>query len=160
MKYEFTNDFLTGIEFIDKQHARLFELANQTYDLLHDELVTDKYDRIVDVLAALRAYTKPHFADEAEFMKGIDFQSSWSEKHEHLTFIAKLDSIDLDKIDENQQAHILEVLDFLARWLTGHIKGADVRIGAAVKAMTSAEKEKADALAAKMLEKIEAEKES
>ena len=30
MKYEFTDDFLTGIEFIDKQHARLFELENQT----------------------------------------------------------------------------------------------------------------------------------
>ena len=64
MKYEFTDDFLTGIEFIDKQHARLFELANQTYDLLHDELVTDKYDHIVDVLAELRDYTKTHFADE------------------------------------------------------------------------------------------------
>ncbi|MDD6127637.1 MAG: hypothetical protein PUB60_05760, partial [Veillonellaceae bacterium] len=70
-----------------------------------------------------------------------------------------LDSIDLDKIDEDQQAHILEVLDFLAHWLTGHIKGPDVRIGEAVKAMTGAEKEKAEALAAKMLEKIEAEKE-
>ena len=148
LKYEFTDDFLTGIEFIDKQHARLFELA-----------VTDKYDHIVDVLAELRDYTKTHFADEEEFMKGINFQYIWSEKHQHLTFIAKLDSIDLDKIDEDQQAHILEVLDFLAHWLTGHIKGPDVRIGEAVKAMTGAEKEKAEALAAKMLEKIEAEKE-
>ena len=121
--------------------------------------MTDKYDRIVDVLAELRDYTKTHFADEEEFMKGINFQYIWSEKHQHLTFIAKLDSIDLDKIDEDQQAHILEVLDFLAHWLTGHIKGPDVRIGEAVKAMTGAEKEKADALAKEMLEKIEKEKE-
>ena len=154
MKYEFTDDFLTGIEFIDKQHARLFELANQAYDLLHDELVTDKYDRIVDLLGELRDYTKTHFADEEEFMKGIDFQYIWSEKHAHLTFIAKLDAIDLEKVDENQQAHLLEVLDFLAKWLTFHIKGADARIGDIVSAKQGEEKETADKLAAEMLEKI------
>ena len=54
MKYEFTNDYLTGIEAIDQEHAHLFELANQTYDLLHDELVTDKYDKIVDLINELR----------------------------------------------------------------------------------------------------------
>lgn len=154
MKYEFTDDFLTGIEFIDKQHARLFELANQAYELLHDELVTDKYDRIVDLLGELRDYTKTHFADEEEYMKGIDFQYIWSEKHAHLTFIAKLDSIDLEKVDENQQAHLLEVLDFLAKWLTFHIKGADARIGDVVAAKQGEEKEKADKLAKEMLEKI------
>lgn len=154
MKYEFTNDFLTGVAFIDKQHARLFELANEAYDLLNDQLVTDKYDRIVDLISELRDYTKTHFADEEEFMNGIGFQYIWSEKHAHLTFIAKLDGIDLDKVDENQQAHILEVLDFLAKWLTFHIKGADARIGDAVKALTGEEKEKAAKLAADMLEKI------
>ena len=159
MKYEFTEDFLTGIAFIDQQHARLFELANQTYDLLNDQLVTDKYDRIVDVLGELRDYTKTHFADEEAFMKGINFKYIWSEKHAHLTFIAKLDAIDLDKIDENQQAHILEILDFLAKWLTYHIKGADARIGEAVKAFTGEAKANADKLAAGMMEKLATEAE-
>jgi hemerythrin len=155
MKYEFTEDFLTGIEFIDKQHARLFELANQTYDLLNDQLVTDKYDRIVDVLSELRDYTKTHFADEEAFMKAIGFQYIWSEKHAHLTFIAKLDAIDLDKIDENQQAHIIEILDFLAKWLTFHIKGADARIGDWVKGLQGDAKTTAGKHAAEMMEKIE-----
>lgn len=154
MKYEFTKDFLTGIEFIDKEHARLFELANQTYDLLHDELVTDKYDRIVNLLEELRDYTKTHFAHEEEFMESISFQYIWSEKHQHLTFIAKLESIDLKKLDEHQEAYILDVLDFLAKWLTGHIRGADARIGAAVRAMDSETRAKADAKAAELLKKV------
>lgn len=155
MKYEFTKDFLTGIEFIDKEHARLFELANQTYDLLHDELVTDKYDRIVNLIEELRDYTKTHFAHEEEFMQSISFQYIWSEKHQHLTFIEKLDGIDMKKLDDHQDAYILDVLDFLAKWLTGHIRGADARIGAAVRAMDAETRAKADAKAAELLEKIE-----
>ena len=29
MKYEFTDDYLTGIELIDKEHAHLFEIAKE-----------------------------------------------------------------------------------------------------------------------------------
>ena len=50
MKYEFTDDYLTGIELIDKENEHLFEIANETYDLLKNEFVTDKYDRIVALL--------------------------------------------------------------------------------------------------------------
>ena len=47
------------------------------------------------------------------------------------------------------------MLDFLAKWLTGHIRGADARIGAAVRAMDAETRAKADAKAAELLEKIE-----
>jgi len=128
MKYEFTKDFLTGIAFIDEEHEHLFELANQTYDLLHDELVTDKYDKIVDVIEELREYTKTHFAHEEEYMESIDFQHIWSEKRAHKLFVAKLEAIDLKKVDENQDKYIGDILDFLAKWLTAHIQFADKRI--------------------------------
>jgi hemerythrin len=128
MKYEFTEDYLTGIEQIDKEHEHLFELANQTYDLLHDELVTDKYDKIVDLINELREYTKTHFAHEEEYMESIGFQHIWSEKRAHKLFVAKLDAADLKKVDENQDQYIEELLDFLVKWLGAHIKGADKRI--------------------------------
>lgn len=129
MKYEFTDDYLTGIELIDKEHAHLFEIANETYDLLKNEFVTDKYDRIVALLEELKDYTKTHFAHEEEYMKSINYQYIWSEIHQHRTFEKKLDDIDLKKLDDSQQEYILEILDFLTKWLSGHIKGADRRIG-------------------------------
>lgn len=131
MKYEFTNDYLTGIKEIDKEHAHLFELANQTYDLVKNELITDKYDKIVHLLEELRDYTKTHFKHEEEYMEKISYQHIWSERHQHLTFIKKLDDIDLTALDDSQQEHIEEILDFLAKWLQGHIKGADRKIGIA-----------------------------
>lgn len=133
MKYEFTDDYLTGIESIDKEHARLFEIANETYDLMQNDLVTDKYDKIVDLIKQLEEYTKTHFAHEEEFMESIHYQHIWSELHQHMTFIKKLDEVDLEQVDHGQQEYITEVLDFLAKWLQGHIKGADKRIGEAVK---------------------------
>ena len=129
MKYEFTDDYLTGIELIDKEHENLFEIANETYDLLKNEFVTDKYDRIVALLEELKDYTKTHFAHEEEYMKSINYQYIWSEIHQHRTFEKKLDDIDLKKLDDSQQEYILEILDFLTKWLSGHIKGADRRIG-------------------------------
>ncbi|MCI7260558.1 MAG: hemerythrin family protein [Selenomonas sp.] len=129
MKYEFTDDYLTGIELIDKEHEHLFEIANETYDLLKNEFVTDKYDRIVALLEELKDYTKTHFAHEEEYMKSINYQYIWSEIHQHRTFEKKLDDIDLKKLDDSQQEYILEILDFLTKWLSGHIKGADRRIG-------------------------------
>ncbi|MDY2685191.1 MAG: hemerythrin family protein [Selenomonadaceae bacterium] len=154
MQYEFTDDFLTGIDFIDKEHAHLFELANETYDLLRNELIPDKYDRIIDLIEELREYTKTHFADEEEFMEAIDFKKLWTEKHQHITFVKKLEDIDTQKLDDHQDAYILDILDFLAKWLTGHIKGVDRQIGEAVRAMGKDDRAKADAKAAEILSRV------
>lgn len=133
MKYEFTKDYHTGIEFIDEEHAKLFEIANRAYDLLKNQFVMDKYDAIVAVLEELRDYTKYHFNHEEEYMKSINYPKRFSQLHQHTQFINKLNSYNLKEIDVNQQEGLLEILDFLARWLQGHIKGMDKKIGEAVK---------------------------
>lgn len=133
MKYEFTKDYHTGIDFIDEEHAKLFEIANRAYDLLTNQFVTDKYDAIVAVLEELRDYTKYHFNHEEEYMKSINYSKRFSQLHQHTQFINKLESYNLKEIDVNQQEGLLEILDFLALWLQGHIKGMDKKIGEAVK---------------------------
>ena len=133
MKYEFTKEYHTGIDFIDEEHAKLFEIANRAYDLLTNQFVTDKYDAIVAVLEELRNYTKYHFNHEEEYMKSINYSKRFSQLHQHTQFINKLESYNLKEIDVNQQEGLLEILDFLALWLQGHIKGMDKKIGEAVK---------------------------
>ena len=132
MKYEFTKEYHTGIDFIDEEHAKLFEIANRAYDLLTNQFVTDKYDAIVAVLEELRDYTKYHFNHEEEYMKSINYSKRFSQLHQHTQFINKLESYNLKEIDVNQQEGLLEILDFLALWLQGHIKGMDKKIGEAV----------------------------
>ena len=133
MKYEFTKDYHTGIDFIDEEHAKIFEIANRAYDLLTNQFVTDKYDAIVAVLEELRDYTKYHFNHEEEYMKSINYPKRFSQLHQHTQFINKLESYNLKEIDVNQQEGLLEILDFLALWLQSHIKGMDKKIGEAAK---------------------------
>ena len=128
MKYEFTKDYLTGIDEIDKEHARLFEIANECYDLVMDDEAMDRFDKIVALLDELRTYAATHFANEEAYMERIQYERRFSERYQHLRFIQKLSEIDLDDIDENQQEYLLGILDFLARWLYGHIKVMDCRI--------------------------------
>lgn len=61
-------------------------------------------------------------------MESISYQKIWSQKIQHAGFIKKLDSYDLKKIDDTQRDSLLEILDFLAKWLFGHIKGMDCKI--------------------------------
>ena len=50
MMYEFTDDYLTGVEQIDNEHRKLFAIANEAYELLKDNFVSDKYDYILSLI--------------------------------------------------------------------------------------------------------------
>jgi len=93
--------------------------------LLKDELVVDKYDRIVAILGELKDYSVFHFNSEEEYMKSIGYRKFLSHKVIHDDFIEKINGIDLDKVDENQDKYLLDILDFIVRWIDGHILGQD-----------------------------------
>ncbi|MDF2944601.1 MAG: hypothetical protein K0S01_3459 [Herbinix sp.] len=127
--YEFKDEFRTGIESIDKEHAKLFEITNRAYETLVDEFIPDKYDYIVEILDELKDYTVTHFQHEEEYMMSIRYKKLFSQKAEHEEFIEKVSSYDLSNLDENQKDAILEILNFLADWLVHHILESDKLIG-------------------------------
>lgn len=127
--YEFKEEFRTGIESIDKEHAKLFEIADRAYTTLMDEFIPDKYDYIVDILNELKDYAATHFKHEEEYMMSIHYKKLLSQKVMHNDFIEKLAEYDLNKLDENQKDTIIEILDFLNDWLVNHIMLSDKLIG-------------------------------
>ena len=128
--YEMKDEYLTGIESIDKEHARLFEIAEETYQLKKEQFLVDKYDQVRDILCELRDYTKMHFEHEEAYMENIGYKKLFSQKVAHTEFIEKLEDWDLDHLDENSDAMIDEILNFLAGWLVDHILYSDKLIGA------------------------------
>ena len=54
--YQFTEDCLTGITRIDEEHEKLFELMNRTMELLHNQILQDKYHQVMGVLEELKQY--------------------------------------------------------------------------------------------------------
>ena len=71
MKYEFTDDYLTGIPSVDAQHKKLFDLTNECYELVMESAADDKYDKIVEILNELAAYAATHFKSEEAYAENV-----------------------------------------------------------------------------------------
>ena len=118
-------EYRTGIEKIDQQHRKLFEIAGRAYDILKDQFCLDKYDRIVEIIEELKDYTIYHFNFEEEYMQSIGYTRLFSHKVQHEEFIDKIRSVDLTKIDYDQDKYLVDLLDFVLGWIDGHILGTD-----------------------------------
>ncbi len=127
--FEMKEEFYTGIELIDEEHAELFRIAQRAYDLAMDEFIVDKYDNIIDIIDELKNYAKKHFADEEAYMESIQYKKLFTQKIEHNQFVEKLEEVDLRKIEDNQSGAILKLLEFLNDWLVEHIMEKDMLIG-------------------------------
>lgn len=123
--YEMKKEYLTGIPQIDEEHTRLFELAEEAYQLMQDDFLHDKYDQLVSILDELKDYTKTHFTHEEEYMESIDYQAIFIQKAQHKAFIQKLESLNYEDMDENQEGTISDILSFLTDWLVNHIVKLD-----------------------------------
>ena len=77
----------------------------------------------------LQLTAKKHFSDEEEYMRSIQYKRFLSHKVEHDDFREKLDSIDLEKMDQDQTGTLLDLLEFLSNWLVHHILEKDKLIG-------------------------------
>ena len=111
--YEMKPEYYTGIAQIDEEHKKLFEIADEAYELYKNEFIPDKYDHIAKILNELRDYTKIHFQHEEEYMKSINYKGMFMQKVQHDQFCQKLDELDLEHLDENSEEVIQEVLHIL-----------------------------------------------
>lgn len=115
------DDYLIGVESIDEQHKKLFEIAERAFELLNNDMYIDKYDKIVDILSELKNYTIFHFKYEEDYMLSIGYKRFLSQKIEHDEFIKKINDIDLSKVDSDQDGYILSILEFIINWTSEHI---------------------------------------
>lgn len=125
----FTEKYLTGIALIDKEHKELFRIIGEVQHAIADEFLYDKYDEIVRLLEELKDYTKFHFQDEELYMESIHYDGLEAQKRAHDAFVTRLEEMDLEHIDENQQETLEELLEFLTQWLVNHILNSDKKIG-------------------------------
>lgn len=129
--YELKDEYLTGIESIDNEHRVLFEIADEIYQLCKNEFVPDKYDHIVNLIEKLKNYTIVHFQHEEEYMESINYKRMFTQKIQHDNFRRKLDTMDLEIIDDNQEEAIQDLLQFVTDWLVEHILETDKKIAEA-----------------------------
>jgi hemerythrin len=130
MPFEWKDRYKLGIEEIDKQHRKLFEIGARVYDLavLNDEY--DHYDEIMVLIDELFDYTKYHFGYEEEFIGKYHFDGLEQQREEHEFYISKMKSISSKDVDNNQQQTTIAIVDFLSEWISGHILLSDRKYAA------------------------------
>lgn len=125
----FTEEYLTDIPLIDKEHKELFRIVGDVHRVIMDEFIPDKYDEIVRLLEELKEYTKFHFQDEELYMESIHYSGLEAQKRAHDAFVTRLEEMDLEHIDGHQQETLEEIMEFLTEWLVNHILNSDKKIG-------------------------------
>lgn len=128
-EYTYSAQYSTGITFIDDEHKELFRIIGEVHRVIVHDYVHDKYDEIVHLLEELKNYTKFHFGDEEEYMAAINYEGLEAQKKAHDAFVSRLEEMDLEYIDDNQQKSLEELLEFLVGWLVNHILHMDKKIG-------------------------------
>ena len=129
MMYEMKPEYYTGIEKIDQEHERLFELAQETYELLHNDFLQDKTEQLVYLISELINYTKTHFSHEEAYLDSIHYAELEKHKTQHRKFEDTLLEFDLDSIEgdfDSQDKIVKGLLEFLVGWLVTHILKVDM----------------------------------
>ena len=127
--YEFKDEYLTGVESVDAENRRLFEIAEEAYVLSKEEFMVDKYDQVRHILGELKNYAFEHFEHEEAYMDSINYKYKFIQKVQHDQFREKINDMDLDHIDENTEDMLDEILTYLTNWLVNHILEHDKQLG-------------------------------
>ncbi len=122
IRLEWTDEFNTGIELIDKQHQILVRAINLLGLALERGSDKELMDAIFETLAD---YTKTHFADEERMFDAAGFPPEESARHKqtHVKFLQTVTEMK-HKFDAGGD-NAREVLAFLVDWLQNHILGTD-----------------------------------
>lgn len=126
----FSEKYCTGVDIIDMEHRRLFEILADLNELNHEGNTYDRREAVAEVIEELKDYTVKHFHDEENYMESIQYDGLALQRNLHQAFVDKIESINLDDINENQQVYIDVLIDFLANWLINHIMKTDQKIPA------------------------------
>ena len=118
-----TPDMSVGDSQLDEDHRRLVKLVNQ---LASADSHRDR-SMVESVLDELIQYTDIHFTREEEYMCRIGFNLLDSHKEKH-KFLVKQLIVLRQKFFNGLPGRLNEdVIEFLSRWLTGHILIDDMR---------------------------------
>jgi hemerythrin len=124
-KVAWKDSYRIDIERIDRQHKKLFELANLFFEALES---TKCQGLVVPVLLGLLSYTKVHFSEEEAVMKEINYPDFAAHQIEHQWLREQVETA-MMHLNNNRTIDINAMAMFLKKWLTEHIQVEDKKIG-------------------------------
>ncbi len=120
--FDWKPEYSVSVSILDKQHKKLFTLAQNLYDAIRAGGGRDVLGRC---LAELIDYTKTHFADEEELLAGHNYPDLSEHRKQHAELIAKISDFQKQFIAGNAMITI-DLMEFIRDWIAKHIQETDM----------------------------------
>lgn len=135
--FTWTDDFLTGIDIVDRQHRRLVELINTAAPVLTANTPAQDAERQA-LFFGLTDYAGEHFRTEEELMRVQGLEPRVLEHHRQ-THAKMLQDVLAwqERLASGDMQAGQEFLGFLAGWLMFHVLGEDQAMARQVRAIQS-----------------------
>ena len=114
-----------GVDEIDEDHRKLLNIFNI---LNHSVMEKESPDYLAAVLDELIKCTVWHFSHEERLILKYGYEEIEEHKAEHQDLIESAKELQQEILKADKPVAD-EHLEFLERWLTGHIFTADMRLG-------------------------------
>ena len=114
-----------GVDEIDEDHRKLVDIFNV---LNHAVAEGDSREYLAAVLEELINCTIWHFSHEERLMLKYGYDGLEEHKAEHHELVDSVKALQ-QKVLQMDRPMAEEEINFLARWLTGHILSTDMQLG-------------------------------
>lgn len=123
----FDSRYSVGIDQVDREHQKLFEIAGRVHDCLTADTATAA-ETARSAVAELLDYTETHFASEERLMAAAGFPELEAHRNLHRALIAQARDMEM-RAEIGERSMPFELNRFIANWLIDHIMTRDKRFG-------------------------------
>ncbi|WP_321368706.1 bacteriohemerythrin [uncultured Desulfuromusa sp.] len=120
-RFQWKDEYNTGVALMDKQHRRLVELINQLFQCMKDGGDRMMLAEIVDELVN---YTVTHFRAEEDVMRKHNYPDLEAHQQIHKNFVDKV-GVYAGKLKAGERLPPADIYNFLKDWLISHIEKQD-----------------------------------
>ncbi len=121
----YTDILSVGYEPMNEQHKKWIDLFNLVYRAY---IGNADEQEIKSVIKDLVDYTIWHFHFENKMMEKYNFNTFENHKHQHDDILAQVSDL-YERLDRGEEILIVNILEFLKKWLVNHILKTDVVLG-------------------------------
>jgi hemerythrin len=121
--FRWKEDYALGVDFLDREHRRLFESAQHVYRTIQEGRAREE---VCSALTDLAEHSRRHFETEEEHLN----RHGYPDARRHAELHGKLQSLIEEKCEmvKSDNYHVdLEFLGFLKHWVLDHIVSEDMR---------------------------------
>jgi len=122
-EFNFTQDYETGIDVIDKQHKELFERIDALLVATYKGSEKKELEKIVEFL---EGYIETHFETEEELMLKYKYSDLDKHRNEHQSFVFTFESIKSELVNKGANSYLaIRVEKEIRNWWGSHVLETD-----------------------------------